>query len=92
MNGRFESKRPRTCSAGEEGWLTAALNRLQSAAVLGGHTAHKLMIKLKSLLHLLSPTLTLRVYPWFYLGFSDEMALLASGAFASRLNVFILTK
>ena len=32
------------------------------------------------------------VYPWSYLGFSDEMAPLASGAFASRLNVFILTK
>jgi len=79
--------------------LTVALGRLLSAAkqvgcsaVLGGHTAHKLMIKLKPILHLLSPTLTIRGYPWSYLGFSDEMAPLASGAFASRLNVFILTK
>ena len=64
----------------------------RSNAVSGGHTAHKLMIRLDSLLHLLAPAFILRGYPWSCRGFSDGMAPLARGAFAWRLNVFILTK
>ncbi len=59
----------------------AKRSKVCCSAVSEGIIAHKLVIKLKTLLHQLSPVLTLRGYPWSCPGFSDEMAPLASVAF-----------